>query len=230
MMRRTLIVLVGIVASVVAVALIAAQRRELASLHQQQLQQQATEIPLPTPRLAASVATAPSQQHSPSLELLRLRGEVGQLERRKRELAGIGTENERLRAQIATKGTNATGGIALPPGYVRKAQARFVGCNTPEDTVQSLLWAIQNRETASFLQMFDPEEAKRMEARIQNRGSAEEFFKEADSLPGMRIIRKEMVANDTVDLTVEILPGHDSKFPELRLKQIDGKWKLISGL
>jgi hypothetical protein len=191
------------------------------------VRQQATQ-PVAQP-VTDVVATTPVQ-YSPSSELLRLRGQVGQLERRKRELSGAQAENERLRTQAATRSTNAPGGIALPAGYLRKADAKLAGFNTPEDTIQSMLWAIQNRDAATFIQVFNPEMAKQMEQEIQRRGSAEEFFKEANAMPGLRIIGKETETADTITLTVEIVPGDEIQSQKIRFRQFDGRWKMISGL
>lgn len=233
MKLHPVLIAISLFVSAATLALAVAQHRELASLRAQEIAliTQRAETPPAVPQAVPdNLQLLVTQRHTPSVELLRLRGEVGLLERRKRELADARPQNEQLRAQLATKSTNAPGGIVLPPGYIRKAGAKFVGSNTPEDTIQSLLWAIQNQDTARFLQMFNPELARRMEARIQDRGSSEEFFEEAKSLPGMRITKSERVADDVVELTVEILPGDVTNQPKLRLKQVAGQWKLMSGL
>jgi hypothetical protein len=229
-MLRPLLTTTSVVVSLVALALAWSQHRELASLHEDELRTR-------TKRSQAILHSSPNEviavtveQHTPSLELLRLRGEIGLLERRKRELGSVHAENERLRTQLATKGTNAPTGIALPPGYLRKTEAKFVGYNTPEDTVQSMLWAIQNRDAPGFMQAFNPEMAKQFADRISRSGSADEFFKEADVLPGFHIIDKAPGADGTMVLTVEILPGDTAHSEKLTFKQLDGRWKLTSGL
>ena len=228
---KPLIVIVSLITSIVLLAVAFAQRRELASLKTEQSNPQpAAETSAAVVESVANAAVPSRVQPSPSSELLRLRGEVGQLERRKRELSGARTENERLRTQLATKSTNAPGGIALPAGYMRKADAKLAGFNTPEDTIQTMLWAIQNRDAATFVQVFNPEMAQQMEHEIQRRGSAEEFFKEASVMPGLRIIGKESETADTVTLTVEMIPGDEIQSQKIHFKQFDGQWKMISGL
>lgn len=232
MMLRNSVIFISVAVCLVALALATARRRELVSLREQeqQLRTQTTEVIPSAPQITSSDATVTTpEQHTPSVELLRLRGEVGQLERRKRELAGARTENEQLRVRLASKGTNAPGGIALPAGYLRKAEAKFTGYNTPEDTIQSLLWAIQNRDAAHFVEAFNPEFARQIEAEIQRRGSPEEFFKEADAMPGLRIVGKEAGTVETTMLTVEMIPGDETQTRTLRFTQIAGKWKLDSG-
>jgi len=228
---RTLIIIVCLIVSVIVLMVTFAQRRELVSLklEETKLQQRATDVAEPVVQPIANVTAAPPAQHNPSPELLRLRGEVGQLERRKRELSSVRAENERLRTQLTIKGTNAPGTFALPAGYIKKSEAKFAGYSTPEDTIQSMLWAIQHRDTATFIQAFNPEAAKQMEAEIERRGSAEEFFKEAEAMPGLRIIGKEAESNDTTVLTMEMIPGDESSSQKVRFKQFAGQWKLVSG-
>ncbi|HEX5219745.1 MAG TPA: hypothetical protein VFZ59_09270 [Verrucomicrobiae bacterium] len=226
---RTLIIIVCVIVSVIVLTGTFAQRRALVSLRleENKLNQHATETAESVGQPVASAA-APPAQHSPSVELLRLRGEVGQLERRKRELSNLRSENGILRTQVAIKGTNAPGVFILPADYIKKSAAKFAGYGTPEDTVQSLLAAIQNRDVNAFVEAFSPEEAERVAARIQSGSSPDEFFKEADIIPGLRIVKKDKDADDTVTLTVELLPGEADQ-TELQLKQFDGQWKLISG-
>jgi hypothetical protein len=231
MMLRNSVIFITVVVCLAALALTAVRHRELASLseQEQQLRTQAKVVISSAPQIKPSEAVKiTTEQHSPSIELLRLRGEIGQLERRKRELAGARTENESLRNQLATRGTNASTGIALPPGYLRKTQAKFVGYNTPEDTLQSLLWAIQNRDKAGFLQAFDAEPAEEYAARMETPAALDEFFK-ASVLPGMQIVGKELgtAADNEVVLMVQIMPGQEPE--RLGFKQAGGQWKLVSG-
>ena len=159
-------------------------------------------------------------------ELLRLRSEVTRLTERRRELAGVRADSERLRAQLASRGTNGPGGFQLPPGYVRKRDARMVGYNTPENTLQSLLWAIQNRDLTNVLQAFTPERAEELRAQAgEFRESSEAFFTEAQGFVGMSIIKREPDARDgSIAVEVEVLPGEDR--PRITFHQTNGQWKI----
>lgn len=225
---RKLIITASIIVGIVALVATFGQRRELSDLKLVESRLQQESAAEPVVQAVPEVTSVSPPQYSPSSELLRLRGEVGQLERRKRELGGVRAENEILRTQLATKGTNAPGGVVLPAGYVRKADAKLAGFATPEDTIQSMLWAIENRDVATFVQVFSPEMAKQMESEIQRRGTAEEFFKEANLLPGLRIIEKRAEAVDRVVLAIEVIPGDDHT-QKVRFKQFDGQWKMVSG-
>lgn len=165
--------------------------------------------------------------HSPSIELLQLRAEVTRLGNRKRELANAQVESERLHGQLATRGTNAPSGVPLPPGYLRKSEARNVGYATPENTIQSLLWAIKNRDSLSLLQAFVPENAKQLKERMKSLSSTEDFFKEYEVLPGMHVLGKEAGADGAEVLTIEFMPGVAE---QLTFQQFEGQWKLVGGL
>ena len=229
-MLRILITFASVATCIATLALVTVQRRELASMRarKQQLLTQ-TDTPESVSPIIANEPTTTISKPSPSIELLRLRGEVGQLERRKRALNNARAENETLRTQLATRGTNAPGAFVLPAGYIKKSEARFSGYGTPEDTIQSLLWAIQNQDATRVLQAFSPETAQHLETEIQRRGSPEEFFKDVKALPGMRIIEKETEPDGTAVLTVEMLPGDETHTERIRLKQFDSQWKLLSG-
>jgi hypothetical protein len=102
-----------------------------------------------------------------------LRGEVTRLKSRQRELAAARVENEQLRAQLAVKRTNAAAATPpLPPGYILKSKAQWKGFSTPEDTLQSFLWAVQNQDLTNLVQTMVPEMGEKLLAEIQrSRGS-----------------------------------------------------------
>ena len=147
------------------------QRSQLAGLRAEQQQlaaqlaaRQGNAEPAAAPETGGAGSAAPPAALAATPELLRLRSEVTRLTERRRELAGVRAENERLRAQLASRGTNGPGGFQLPPGYMRKRDARMVGFNTPDDTLQTLLWAVQNHDLTNVLQAFTPEQAEEIRA------------------------------------------------------------------
>ena len=128
------------------------------------------------------------------------------------ELAGVRAENERLRAQLASRGTNGTAGFQWPPGYMRRSQARMVGYNTPDDTLQSMMWAIQNRDLSNLLQALTPEGAQYLRARAdESRQSIDDIFNQEEGFVGLRIVSREQNASDgSLAVEVEMAPGMPS--------------------
>ena len=82
----------------------------------------------------------------------------------RRELGRVRADTERLRARIAARGANGAGGSPLPPGYAREASC-MVGYDTPEDALQTLLWATRNHDLTNVLQAFAPGTAEWLRVR-----------------------------------------------------------------
>jgi hypothetical protein len=207
------------------------QRSQLAGLR---VEQQQLLAQMPTNSSAfpstAEAGGAGSGTPPPALvvppELLRLRSEVTRLIERRRELTGVRAENERLRTQLASRGTNSPGGFPLPPGYVRKGEARMVGYNTPDDTLQSLLWAVQNHDLTNVLQAFTPERAEQLQAEArQSDQFTEDFFRDSAAFVGMAIVGRKQDTNDgSIEVEVEVLPG--MPLEGFNFRQINGHWKI----
>ena len=168
--------------------------------------------------------TASSREEALS-ELLKLRNEVTRLSARKRELSGVVGESEQLRQQLATNQANISAENRLPPGYIRKAQAQMVGYSTPEDTVQSFLWALQHHDPAGLLRSLTPAQAQALGPRFNTDPNAEHsFFKDADVLPGLAILSRRNLPNGSVELQVTL--GANTPAQTFRLQPINGEWKL----
>lgn len=211
------------------------QRSQLAGLraeHQQLLAQQATSADGAASPGTAEAAGATSGTPQPALvvtpELLKLRSEVTRLTERQRELTSVRAENERLRAQLGSRGTNGPGAFQLPPGYVRRSEARFVGYNTPEDTLQSVLWAARSHDLTNILQAFAPEVAEQIRAQAgESPQSLEDFWSKSAGLVGMRIVSRKPEASDgSVTVEVQVAPGETNG--EVTFRQINGQWKMAS--
>jgi hypothetical protein len=141
---------------------------------------------------------------------------------RQRELAAVASENKHLRDQFANQSTNV---MQLPAGYLRKTQAKMVGLNTPEDTLQTFLWAIHNRDAQKLVEALSPEAAKRFQNKVERAGSVEELFEENALVPGFRILERQPQPDGSVHLRVEIIPGQPDG-DEIQLRLINGEWKL----
>jgi len=209
------------------------QRSELAGLraeHQQLMAQLAAKGDGSASAAATETSGAGSGTALPALavtpELLRLRSEVTRLAERRRELASVRGENERLRAELAGRSTNGAAGYRFPPDYVRKSEARMVGYNTPEDTLQSLLWAVRNRDLTNVLQAYVPETAQSLQTMLQKSGrSIEDFWSDETLSFGMRFVRQEPNPRTGALLVDgEMAPGLSG--PCFFLRQTNGQWKI----
>lgn len=208
------------------------QRTELAALRAEQ--QRLAVVPR-APSQAAPEATAPALPAETGImgdvssEVLRLRAEVTRLSARKRELAAAPETLERLRAQLASSMTNTSAGVRLPPGYIRKTQARMVGYDTPDNTIESFLWALANRDLEKLAQALTPQGAESLRMKLQRAGSTESFFKESELFPGWAIKGREQLPDGTLELQMEIVPGVPPQ-GKLRMQQVNGQWKISEPL
>ena len=161
---------------------------------------------------------------SPSEELLSLRNEVSQLTRRERELAGVPSENERLRTQVASARTNTA--TQLPANVFRKSVARNLGRATPDATLETFLWAIRNRDLPVLLGCFTPELAARIDQHREATGeSVEQFFEASDGMPVINVVERVREADGQWQYRVEMALG--SSGPELILfRLINGEWRM----
>jgi hypothetical protein len=172
---------------------------------------------------ATEVLPASPADDAAKIELLRLRNEVSQLMERTKGLASIRAENQTLQTRLAAKGTNNLTG--LPPGYLRTRDAEWVGTGTPENTLQSFLWAIKQRDQARLMQLLAPTESS-LQLSNHLHANPGEFFT-AGNIPGLRPIQKETLPDGSVSIKLELMPG-EVNFPDstIRFKNINGEWKM----
>src|SRR5713101_7976765 len=205
MNKRNVITVLAVVLCTGAVWRVTVQRQELVRVRAEQGRLIALSVPAsqePTTQKGgdseAQEAANPAEAVPP--ELLQLRDEVQRLTRRLSELSAVSKEAEQLQAQLQNSQTNSAAGVRLPPGYLRKSQAQNVGYNTPEDTMQTFLWALQNRDLTNLTLAFKPETGRR---RQFERG----FVGEASAGPGLGIGSRRQVPDGTIELEVGVVRG-----------------------
>ena len=177
-----------------------------------------------TPAAGQATPASSLADAAASPELLRLRSEATRLSRHKRDLAGVMAEGEHLRAELAARPTDATAtaaGLAVPPGFIRKSEARNMGCGTPEDTIQTVLWAIQNRDITNVLAAFTPETAQELLAQFAKKP---DFFEGSEALVGLGVVGRQQLAPDLIELS--LTPNGDATPQPQRFRLLDGQWKL----
>jgi hypothetical protein len=96
-----------------------------------------------------------------------------------------------------------TGGIHGQ--YLRKAQLTNAGDATPEDAMESALWAMANGDYDTFLTLLTPQMQKEMNRTF---GDAEKFAaeteKEMATFNGMQILARKTLSDDKVELKFHI--------------------------
>jgi len=222
-------IIVGVVALLCLTAVWAAiaQHQQILTLRaEQQRLIAASEHPAQFTSLASQTLESsanPSQSAAVSSELLRLRGEVGVLTRRRRELEGIDKENERLRLQLASTPSSNAPGPRLSPGYIRKNQAQMAGYNSPEDTLQTFLWAMANHNYQAILDALSPQAAQQFAANMPVAQSSNLFHEVDTAIPGLGVVGRKDLPDGGVELTVEMAPGIAQP---MRFERLNGQWKI----
>lgn len=228
MKLRPILFVLGLVGLLFTLALTYRQQQRLGTLRQQirDLSVHATDL---TNSAGASPLIVPASNtdsiNPPSLELLTLRGQVGQLERQKRELAGASVEQHRLLAQLTNRATTEVTSVRLSPGYIRRSQARNIGQATPEAALETFMWAIEHRDLSTLMQCIDPKHRQDIEDSLKQADSDHGFFKGVEGLVGGLIMARKPQANGSVVLQLRVDPhGDDAENIQFRL--VDGQWRL----
>jgi hypothetical protein len=212
------------------------QHGELAALRAKQ-QRLLAELAQPVDNSATTPATVPGPAAADSsgdttvpLELLKLRGQVTLLTQRRDDLAGVRAENEKLQAQLAARATNPA--AAMPPGYIMRSKAKWSGFSTPEDTLQTFLWAIQNHDLTNLFAAVSPRLARQFQEELARKGGAVSTFLDQGALssfPGARVLDRQTQPDGSVILQVQVDPRSakpDHGLGPMRFRFIDGRWKL----
>jgi hypothetical protein len=168
---------------------------------------------------------------SETKDLARLRNEVGQLRTKQNELALARAEHDRL---LDAKRTGAPLPREVPPGFIGREQLRNAGYETPEDTMQTLFWAMREGNYDALIQSVVPDNAARismeklapeMRAQITNEFKREMSQGMMQKFNDFSIARREEISEDTVVVYVRSSVATNA-MPH-RLKRVGQEWKLI---
>ena len=234
MKARTFVTGVSIALCLVALWTINVQGRRRAELQTEEADLLANLAkllePQSSPREQPDTQTAPLDSSSTS-DLLRLRSEVTRLTEQRRSLATVQTEHDRLQAQLAARATSGTNRMELPPGYISKTQARMVGFNSPENTIQSMLWALQNHDFSTFIQAFTPEAAEKLMSSLPQ--SEQAVFHEAEKVLALGVVEQHANNDGMIEAKLQMVPANPAQVEPaetMRFQQIDGQWKIAGPL
>lgn len=224
---RSALIIAGLLVCGVTLAGMIAQRRQLRELREEHRRLVAQRDSPRENSPEAAPKNEPSAKASPSLELLRLRNEVSQLTIRRRELNSVASENEKLLVQFAASRTNVAKTGSPLAGYIRKSTAQNVGFDTPENTLQTFYWAIQNRDLVTLTQAFGTNMAQQFQRQMEKSArTGEDFFKGAKNIPPMRVLDRQQLPDGIMELKVGSLP--ESNLPETKIhfQLVNGQWKM----
>jgi RNA polymerase sigma factor (sigma-70 family) len=164
------------------------------------------------------------------VELLRLRSEVGTLRQRTNELARLvrgGPDSGEGVLSAKSTEQDATGLTNFP-----RDSWTFAGFTTPEDALQSYMWAKSRGDVNTAFAAATPELKQAVKEHYFKDKSEEEisslFMESARSQTGFQIQKKLAAAEDQVVFQVHIDGTEEKSYSLLTLKKWDGEWKVSS--
>jgi hypothetical protein len=159
-------------------------------------------------------------------ELLRLRNQVGQLDRTRREADELRAMNQQLVVGLANSGTNQ--------GYWTGEQLLFAGFADPESAMKSTLAAWISGDPVAFLASCVPAARADLE-KVRQATSEPEFAARTKVMAGLyrpategvRVLGKKTLSQD--EAVLDLYFEGDGKSREFLLRRIEDEWK-VTGL
>ena len=116
----------------------------------------------------------------------------------------------------------------MQEGYYAKESWAFSGYATPEAALQSVIWAMREGDTKTFLSSLAPEEMARVQREWGNKSEAEisdDAKRGTDKISSIRILESKTVSDDEVVLNVYAAGGED-KVEKISMKRFGAEWKV----
>jgi hypothetical protein len=181
-------------------------------------------------RLSNTVAQANTPLSEIQLaELDRLRDEVQSLRRRTNDIVTLQTELRRVRAELSkTREEMASNGPPnVPPDDIYPRDSwTFAGFDTPEDTLESVTWAISEGDQDTYLAGLSPDLREEMQLQLADGSFGEAGPTEMSGATGYRIVDRETVSDNERNFTVYM--DGDGGIVSLTLTNGGDGWK-VSG-
>ena len=162
-------------------------------------------------------------------ELASLREQVDALHRQTNQLQYLRGEITRLRTALSSvRNSVASNSVAdVPPEDIYpREEWKFAGYDTPEDTIQSLAWAISEGDQDSYMNGMTPELQDQMQSDFADSDFSDEGPMQMSDTTGFRILDREIISDNEVIYTLH-MDGEEDEIPIL-LQKVGDEWK-ISG-
>jgi len=163
-----------------------------------------------------------------SLELLRLRGQVGVLREQCKELEKVRTDNHQAHAMLASGTVPQEVATA---DYWPKDSWSFTGYGSPDAALQSSLWAANNGDLKALLASATGDLRKMVEADLAGKSPEEASIRAMDevmNLKSVRVLNREAQGDDEAVLTVALEDRAETQTVKMLMKKVGNEWK-ISG-
>jgi hypothetical protein len=224
-----------IVSSIAIVGLLLAglQHQQLRELHAENvtLQQSSAEAS----RLKADLDKSAIDQSQDEAEigrlreenhdLLKLRNEVNQLREARAQFEKVSAENQRLQS-IAKNAAKTDSKQSMQPIVVRMVDLVNRGESTPEDAIQTFLWALRERNSDVLSHCATPKMSSQFQRYLKERNS-----QPFDNFVSIEIVARREPKPNMVQLGVQLDFIDNSQSPEKQSVDLtlqDGEWRVDS--
>lgn len=161
-----------------------------------------------------------------NMELLRLRGEVGLL---RQQTNRLGKSVQALSATLSS--ANSPGAPLEQTNFPRESWT-FAGMTTPENALQSYMWAKNRGDVATAFATATPELVQDIKD-FYFKGKSEDeisalLVDSAKNQKGIQILKKMVAADDQVIFQVHVDGEPEKSYSLLTMKKLDDEWKVSS--
>ncbi len=226
------IALIGVVAVAVLLELQYEARHQLRSQSDAMREQsrQLQELEAENVRLSNLVARAGAPLSDAQLaELADLRRQVEALRQRTNEIAGLQGEIDRLRNILSTAANAVEDGTApdVPASDVYPRDAwMFAGYDTPENTIESIMWAVSEGDSDTYAAGVTPELGSELQSEFDDGSFVNDGPLEMGDVTGYRIVDREVVSGNQVMYTVFV--DGPNELMQIPIEQTDNGWNVTS--
>jgi hypothetical protein len=182
-------------------------------------------------RLSNMVARAGTPLADEQLaELADLRQQVEALRHRTNDIAGLQNEIQRLRGILSTAANSVDGGTAVPDVPASDIFPReswmFSGYDTPENTIQSIIWAVSEGDQDTYAAGVTPELGNQLQSEFEDGSFADDGPLEMGDVAGYRIVDRDVISGNQVRYTL-FMDG-PNEFMPITLEPTDNGWMVTT--
>lgn len=192
--------------------------------------QQLQELEAQNVRLSNLVAQAGASLSDAQLaELADLRRQVEALEQRTNEIAGLQNEIARLQGLLSTAANSVDDSTVpdVPPTDIYPRDSwTFAGYDTPENTIQSIMWAVSEGDADTYAAGVTPELGGQLQSEFDDGSFVDDGPLEMGDVTGYRIVDREVLSGNQLMYTV-FMDG-PNQLMQIPIEQTSNGWMLTS--
>jgi len=161
-------------------------------------------------------------------ELQSLREQVELLRHRTNEIATLRAEIDRLHSALSDAGISIADTPPDVPAediYPRE-NWQFAGYDTPENAIESLMWAVSQGDAGSYTAGLAPDLFDQMQGELADGSFAEDGPFEMGNITGYRIVDRDMTSDSEVTITL-YMDGENQTMPVVLHRTDDGPWTIV---